>query len=108
MTLILLLPTISKSIGIIGLSLDIFGIFKLFKLEPKPINEANENVFEATLGVWTDMEKVKRICSELNKNVQDIRFESQQFHRKSKSFKNIILIGFVFQVLSILLSFFYN
>jgi hypothetical protein len=108
MTLTLLLPTFSKFCGIIGLSLDIYAIFRLFKLEPKPINEANENVFEATLGDWTDMEKVKRICSELNKNVQYMRFESQHLRRKAKSFKNIILIGFVLQVLSIILSFFYN
>ena len=108
MTLCFLLPIKSKSLGIIGLSLDIFGIFKLFKLEPKPVTEANENVFEATLDDWTDMEKLKLICSELNKNVQEMRFESQRLRRKAKSFKNIILIGFILQVLSIFLTFFYN
>ena len=108
MTLCFLFPIISKCLGIIGLSLDIFGIFRLFKLEPKPINEANEIVFEASLGNWSEMEKVKRICFELNKNIQDMRFESQQLLRKAKSFKNIILIGFILQVLSIFLSFFYN
>jgi hypothetical protein len=108
MTLCFLLPILSKSLAIIGLSLDIFGIFRLFKLEPKPLNEANENVFEATLGEWIEMEKVKLICSELNQNVQDIRFESQQLRRSAKSFKNIILIGFILQIISIFLSFFYN
>ncbi|PHR71011.1 MAG: hypothetical protein COA67_07375 [Lutibacter sp.] len=105
MTICFLLPIISKSLAIFGISLDIYGIFKLFKLEPKPLEEANENVFEASLDDWTDIEKVKRICTELNQNVQDMRFDSQSLRRKAKRFKNIILIGFTLQIISIVLSF---
>jgi hypothetical protein len=108
MTLCFLLPIISKSLAIIGLSLDIYGIFELFKLEPKQLGEANENVFEASLSDWTDLEKVKLICKELNQNVQDMRFDSQSLGRKAKRFKNIILFGFGLQIISIALSFFYN
>ena len=108
MTLCLLLPIISKSLAVIGLSLDIYGIFELFKLEPEPLDEANENIFEASLGEWTELQRVELICKELNKNVQDMRFDSQSLRRKSKRFKNIILLGFVLQIISIVLSFFYN
>lgn len=108
MTFYFLLPIATKILAIFGLTLDVWGIFELFKLEPKPLNEANENMFKATLTDWTDMEKVKLICTELNQNVQDMRFESQYLRRKAKAFKNVILIGFILQILSIFLSFFYN
>ena len=102
------IPLISKILAIIGLSLDVYGIFELFKLEPKPLDEANENIFEASLGEYTELQQVKLISKELNKNVQDMRFDSQSLRRKSKRFKNIILIGFILQIISIVLSFFCN
>lgn len=108
MILCLTLLTTSKVLAIIGLFLDIYGVYKLFVLEPKPLNEANEIIFDATIGDWTNLEKVKHIVSELNKNVQDLRFETQQLRRKSKKYIWIIIIGFFMQFISIFLTFFYH
>jgi hypothetical protein len=102
------LPEISKSLAIIGLSLDIYGIFELFKLEPEPLSEANESQFEASLTEWKDSEKIKKICFELNRNIQDLRFNHRVLRRKARRFKKIILLGFALQIISIFLSFFYN
>ena len=103
-----LLPVISKILAILGLILDIYGVFKLFELEPKSLNEASKNIFESTLTEWTDSEKIKYTVSKLNENVENLRHQSNQLRRNSKKFKKIILIGFGFQIISIVLTFFYN
>jgi|TARA_B110000116_G_C16422976_1_gene397014 hypothetical protein len=59
MTARFLLSILSKIFAFVGLSLDLFGLLRLFKFEPKPLNEVNENVLEATLVDYVDLEKVK-------------------------------------------------
>jgi hypothetical protein len=108
MTICELLPIISKSLAMIGLTLDIYGIFRLFKLEPTNLEEADEGRFESTFAPWSRDEKDKYIVSELNKNVRELKLKSQHLKREAKKFKNIIIIGFAMQISSIVLSFFYN
>jgi hypothetical protein len=41
MTARFLLSILSKIFAFVGLSLDLFGLLRLFKFEPKPLNEVN-------------------------------------------------------------------
>lgn len=100
------LAFLSKSLAIVGLSLDIFGIYKLFNLEPKPLNEASDTIFDATIGDWSDIDKLKHISTEINDNISNLRLETNVLRKKSKKYFRLILIGFSLQFISVLLSFF--
>jgi hypothetical protein len=104
---ILILPFISKILAISGLSLDIYGVFRLFKLDPEPIENFNENKFEASLSDYSRSEKTYMIAMDLNNKLNNSRQEWRQLKRNGIKYKNIILIGFVFQLISISLTFFY-
>tara|TARA_R110001583_G_scaffold193895_1_gene363602 strand:+ start:217 stop:432 length:216 start_codon:yes stop_codon:yes gene_type:complete len=63
---ILILPFVYKILAIFGLSLDIYGVFRLFKLDPEPIENFNENEFKASLSEYSKEYKTYRIVKELN------------------------------------------
>lgn len=96
---------ISKILAIIGLGLDIFGVYKLFYLEPKPIHEAPEGIFDSTLTKWSNLEKLDYIAKKLNQNIGDIRHENNRLRRKARKYFLYIIVGFVFQLVSIFISF---
>jgi len=96
-----------KVFAFVGLSLDIFGVYKLFSLEPRPLKEANLDDYKYSLGSELTKEEENSITiSRLNDSVEALRNETIGLKEKSNKYFKFILIGFLFQLLSIILSLF--
>lgn len=93
-----------KLLNLIGLSSDGYGVYKLFFLSPKQFSTIDKNELLAVIPPPNENEflikKMTEMISEINK--QNIVLE-----KKAKSAFKFILVGFVLQVLSILLSIIY-
>ncbi len=93
-----------KLLNLIGLSSDGYGVYKLFFLSPKQLSTIDKNELLAVIPPPNENEflikKMTEMISEINK--QNIVLE-----KKAKSAFKFILVGFVLQVLSILLSIIY-
>ena len=109
MTLYFLLPTASKVLAIVGLSLDIYGIFKLFEIEPEPIYEVEpDESWEFYKQIGDEMGYTYSLVLKLNMKVKEFSGRARRFKNRSKRFKKLILWGFSLQIISILLSFFHS
>ncbi len=91
--------------GLIGLSLDIFGVWKLFSVEPEHINKVDTNIFNATLGGWAKEEKTTYIINALNTHISDVNDENKRRSRKAMKYRKYIVWGFSLQFLSVILAF---
>ena len=91
--------------GLIGLSLDIFGVWKLFSVEPEHIKKVETNIFNATLGDWSKEEKTTYIIDTLNSHISDVNNENKRRSRKAMKFRKYIVWGFSLQFVSAFLAF---
>jgi hypothetical protein len=91
--------------GVIGLSLDIFGVWKLFSVEPEHIKKVDTNIFNATLGGWSKDEKNTYIINTLNSHISDVNNENKRRSRKAMKYRKYIVWGFGLQSISVFLAF---
>lgn len=88
-----------------GLSLDIFGVWKLFSVEPEHIKKVDTNIFNASLGGWLKEEKTTYIINTLNTHISDVNTENKMRSRKAMKYRKYIIWGFGFQFISVILAF---
>jgi hypothetical protein len=91
--------------GMGGLTLDIWGVWKLFAVEPEHIKKVDTNVFKATLEPWSQMEKIIYITNTLNEHISDVNNENKMRTRKALKYRKFIVWGFGLQFISVLLAF---
>ena len=91
--------------GLTGLSLDIFGVWKLFSVEPEHIKKVETNVFNATLENWTKEEKTTYLINKLNSHISDVNNENKRRSRKAMKFRKYIIWGFSLQFISVVFAF---
>ncbi len=91
--------------GMFGISLDIWGVWKLFAVEPEHIKKVDTNIFKATLEDWSQMEKLTYITNTLNDHISDVNNENKRRSSKAIKYRKYIVWGFSFQFLSVILAF---
>lgn len=91
--------------GMGGLTLDIWGVWKLFSVEPEQIKQVNKAVFNATLGDWTKEEKTTYLVNTLNDHISEVNNENKRRSRKAKQYRKYIVFGFGLQFISVFLAF---
>jgi hypothetical protein len=91
--------------GMGGLMLDIWGVFKLFSVEPIHIKKIDTAVFNATLGDWTKEEKTAYLVNELNDQIKEVNNENKKRSSKVKNYRKYIVCGFGLQFISVFLAF---
>jgi hypothetical protein len=95
-----------KTLSISGLILDMFGVYKLFNLEPPPLEDADQVVFENVFPSYSKIEEIEKITKEINKNIFYLKTDIKELRIKSKKWFILIALGFLLQCLSVFLSFF--
>lgn len=89
----------------LGLSLDIWGVWRLFAVEPEHIKKVDTNIFKATLEDWSQMEKLTYITNNLNEHISEVNNENKRRSRKAKKYRKYIVWGFSLQFVSVILAF---
>lgn len=92
--------------GLIGLSLDIYGVWKLFSVEPIHIKKINTAVFNATLGDWSKEEKTAYLVNELNKQISEVNSENKKRSIKAVKYRRYLIAGFTLQLVSVGLAYY--
>jgi hypothetical protein len=87
--------------GTAGLGLDIYGVWKLFSVEPIHIKKIDTAIFNATWGDWTKEEKTAYLVNELNDQIKDINWENRRRSEKAVKYRRFLIYGFGLQVISI-------
>ena len=90
--------------GLIGISLDIYGVWKLFSVEPIHIKKIDTAVFNTTLGDWSKEEKTAYLVNELNQQISEINNENKRRSIKASKYRKFIVWGFSFQFLSVIMA----
>ena len=91
--------------GVIGLAMDIYGVFKLFNVEPIQLKEIDKAPLRAILGGVTKQEADSFILNELNEQINSINRENKKRELKAKIYRKYLIVGFLLQIISIGLSF---
>lgn len=92
--------------GMGGLMLDIWGVFKLFSVEPIQIKKIDTAVFNATLGDWSKEEKTGYLVNELNQQISEVNNENKRRAIKAVKYRWLLIGGFTLQLVSVGLSFY--
>ena len=98
------LTTLSALFGLLGLSFDIWGVCKLFSVEPIQIRKVDKAIFGATLQDWSKEEKTEYLIKELNEQISEVNIENGRRSKKAQLFRRFLIIGFALQFVSIVLS----
>ena len=106
MDIIFTFSNLSKLLAVIGLLLDVIGVFKLFSVEPIQLEPICTNIFNATLGEYTKVEKLDYVTDSLNNQIESVNRKNKSNSRKGKKYKSLIFWGFILQTIAVLLSFF--
>lgn len=99
------LTTFSALFGLLGLTLDIWGVWKLFSVEPEQIKQVDKVIFDATLGGWTKEDKNNFIINALNEHIENVNFENKRRSREAKKYRKLLIWGFLLQSVSVILAF---
>ncbi|KQC31851.1 hypothetical protein AAU57_14775 [Nonlabens sp. YIK11] len=91
----------SKTLALIGLALDMYGVYRLFHFEPEPLEKPNESIFNATIPGWSEEEKNQYRIKELLKKIDTVMSDTKALKTRSVLFKRIIIIGFFLQAMAI-------
>jgi hypothetical protein len=95
----------SALFGLVGLSFDIWGVWKLFSVEPIQIRQVEKTIFSATLGEWSKEEKTDYLLNELNEQIRQVNTENKLRSKKAVKYRRFLIIGFGLQFVSIVLSY---
>ena len=95
----------SALIGLVGLSFDIWGVWKLFSVEPIQIRQVEKAIFGATLQDWSKEEKSDYLVNELNEQIRQVNAENKIRSKKAIKYRRFLIIGFALQFVSLVLSY---
>lgn len=95
----------SALIGLIGLSFDIWGVWKLFSVEPIQIKQVEKAIFGATLQDWSKEEKTNYMINELNEQIIEVNSTNKLRSRKAIKYRRLLILGFILQFVSVVLSY---
>jgi hypothetical protein len=95
----------SALIGLVGLSFDIWGVWKLFSVEPIQIRQVEKAIFGATLQDWSKEEKADYLVNELNEQIHQVNAENKIRSKKTIKYRRFLIIGFALQFVSLVLSY---
>jgi hypothetical protein len=99
------LTTLSALFGLIGLSFDIWGVWKLFSVEPIQIRQVDKAIFGATLEDWKKEEKTEYLINQLNEQITQVNNENKKRSKKALLYRRFLIIGFSLQFISVILSY---
>ena len=99
------LTTLSALFGLLGLSFDIWGVWKLFSVEPIQIRQVDKAIFGATLQDWSKEEKTEYLIKELNEQISEVNIENGRRSKKALFYRWFLILGFTLQFVSIVLSY---
>ncbi len=95
----------SALIGLVGLSFDIWGVWKLFSVEPIQIRQVDKAIFGATLEEWKKEEKTEYLINQLNQQISLVNYENKKRSIKALLYRRYLIIGFSLQFISIILQY---
>lgn len=102
------LTTLSALFGLVGLAFDIWGVWKLFSVEPIQIRQVDNAIFGATLQDWSIEEKTDYLINQLNQQISQVNTENKKRSKKAVLYRRYLILGFTFQFISIILSYISN
>jgi hypothetical protein len=91
--------------GVVGLIMDIYGVFRLFYVEPIQLKEIDKVPLRAIIGGVTKQEADSYIINELNEQIKNINRENKKREVKAKQYRRYLIGGFLMQILSVVLSY---
>jgi hypothetical protein len=91
--------------GVVGLVMDIIGVFKLFNVEAIQLKEIDKAPLRAIIGGVSKQEADSFIVNELNEQIKSINRENKNRESKAKRYRKYLIGGFLLQIISIVLSY---
>lgn len=99
------LSTFSASLGLLGLVCDMWGVWKLFSVEPIQIRQVDNAIFGASLEEWKIEKKTEYLINQLNEQISQVNYENKNRSKKALLYKRFLIIGFSLQFISIILQY---
>lgn len=95
------LTTLFALLGLLGLAFDIWGVLKLFSVEPIQIRQVDKAIFGATLENWNNEEKTEYLINQLNEQISQVNNENKKRSKKAQLYRRFLIIGFSIQKVTI-------
>lgn len=103
LTLHCILNIIIAILNICGLIFDIYGVFKLFEVEPIQIDYVQDGQLHSFMDDSNEKTN-SRFRDVLNRNIKKVNDENKKRSKIAKKFRKYILLGFALQIASVILS----
>jgi hypothetical protein len=94
---------VSAILNIFGLGFDLYGVFKLFEVEPIHIDYVQDGQLHSLMDRSNEQTN-SRFRDVLNRNIKKVNDENKKRAKTAKKYRKYILIGFGFQLASVIVS----